>query len=93
MSRSYRTTPIIGNTGYSEKFDKQKEHRRWRVALRTAITHCQWKRAAWDRPDSCWTWNKDGKQWFGSPSVLPQGKYHHPSYQDQRDTYRKWLRK
>ncbi len=93
MARSYRKTPIMGNTGYSEKFDKQKEHRRWRVALRGALAHERWERAAWDKRDSGYDWNKDGKQWFGPPFILYQHWRNPLDVEERWVRYRKWLRK
>ena len=94
MSRSYMKTPISSHTcNFSEKYAKQKEHRRWRMSVRTAIAWERWEAVARDRRDSNYTWNKDGKSWFGPPFVLHQGRYYGPTWHERWADYRKWLRK
>jgi hypothetical protein len=65
MSRSVKKTPIVGNCGGSEKYDKRIANRRLRRAVKT------WVR----RPDGVipglrdvsnpWSMAKDGKHWVG----------------------------
>lgn len=66
MARSFRRTPIFGNTtAQSESTDKRIANRRWRSAVRCALTagdddipHRREKTNPWDMA-------KDGKRWMG----------------------------
>jgi hypothetical protein len=69
MSRSRRHTPIRGWTGCeSEKREKQRMHRRWRMSLRVALASGDYERATYDdyahSGNNVCTWGKDGKGCF-----------------------------
>lgn len=77
MSRSRRKTPIIGNCGGSEKWDKRSANRRHRVRVKQAMKAGEFE----DLPDlreisDPWGMNKDGKFYFNdedyadSPALL-----------------------
>lgn len=67
MSRSYRKTPIAGNTkAESEKQDKRLANRQFRAALRRASTDEDALIPLKREVTSLWKFNKDGKQYLGS---------------------------
>jgi|GraSoiStandDraft_4_1057263.scaffolds.fasta_scaffold1884296_2 hypothetical protein len=72
MSRSRRSTPIVGlTTSASEKTDKVMAHRRLRHAVKTAVAATVREdgdapTAETEHPRSGqWTFAKDGKRWIG----------------------------
>lgn len=69
MSRSYRKHPIRGNCSDSEKWDKQKAHRKLRHAFKLMLKEKGYEDLIEDLDlkdvSTIWTFNKDGKHWFG----------------------------
>jgi hypothetical protein len=68
MSRSFKHAPFLANCSGSEKYDKQKWHRRYRAACRVAIAR------GVDLPDyrtlsDPWGMNKDGRTWYGRAEI------------------------
>jgi len=65
MSRSHRKVPITGvTTSESEKHDKIIAHRRYRHAVRDALTSGKHdKLPHWYEYSDPWLWDKDGKYW------------------------------
>ena len=72
MSRSYRKTSIIGNTGSSEKYDKVNAHRKSRKYIKDhiAATHGDLElleevmMPKEDEVSNPWTSSKDGKTYW-----------------------------
>lgn len=63
MSRSYRKTPVFGNTtARSEKFEKRKLNKKLR---RAPLYQAQNPK----RTESNWFWGKDGKGWLNQKSA------------------------
>lgn len=87
MSRSYRKTPVIGNAGGSEKWDKQKANRKFRKREHQAIHSQQLERLPYDMDDvhNVWCMAKDGKHYVNKNS---DSKYTRDYYQEG-----KWRRK
>lgn len=72
MARSFRKTPISGNTtSPSEKQDKRLANRRWRRRARLALAAGREPPLQREASD-VWDFDKDGKRWFGHhpPKVL-----------------------
>lgn len=67
MSRSYRHTPIIGNTTTkSEKRDKQLANRAWRRIVRVCISTGREVLPLQKEVSNVWGGGKDGKGWIGN---------------------------
>lgn len=67
MARSYRRTPIFGNTtAESESKDKQIANRRWRSAVRRALADGVETLPHRREHSDPWVMAKDGKRWMGS---------------------------
>ena len=65
MSRSRRSTPIVGMTkAESDKAFKAASHRQERAAVRTALS-CDGEPPHHHAFGSSWDSQKDGKQWLG----------------------------
>ena len=65
MSRSRKKTSICGNTyAASDKMGKKICHKKFRQAERQAIHHEEDPPVDPREVDSCWSWPKDGKQYF-----------------------------
>lgn len=67
MARSHKKTPICGNAGGSEKWDKRINNRMFRRREKVCIATEQWDRLPINMNEirSTWSMNKDGKNWFG----------------------------
>ncbi len=66
MARSRKKTPIGGNAiARSEKYDKQKANRKLRRSVREAVAAEAEVLPLLRQVSDTWTFNKDGKQWFG----------------------------
>ena len=64
MSRSYRRTPVAGNTtAESDKKFKQRSHRQARVITRQALSAGNEDKLHPKQTGDPWLSNKDGKQW------------------------------
>jgi hypothetical protein len=65
MSRSFKRTPIGGNTtAESDKKYKRQEHRRARAMTREALSAGQ-EMPSEKATGSSWNSDKDGKRWYG----------------------------
>ena len=87
MTRSFKKTPISGNTGNrSEKRAKRFANRSWRLAVKDAIRRGGWETLPMQKEVSnVWDFPKDGKHWFGTI-----GRFWGSS---DRESVRKWMRK
>ena len=67
MARSYRRTPIAGNTGAdSDKVSKRRAGRALRSSVRRALAAGDHEVLPHAREIcSMWSFPKDGKSWFG----------------------------
>lgn len=68
MSRSRKHTPICGNGGGSEKYDKRVGNRRLRKKTKQIINkgkHNDEVFPIMDEVMNKWAMSKDGKGWFG----------------------------
>lgn len=65
MSRSFRHTPIAGNTtARSEKLDKRDNHKRWRARVRQALFREDENMPHEREVSNPWSMAKDGKHWW-----------------------------
>ena len=69
MSRSFRYTPICGNTtAHSERTFKHLWHRGYRSRTRQQLLQEQEPlRIREYKPSNVWNGDKEGKYWFGGP--------------------------
>lgn len=93
MSRSRKKTPVCGNAGGSEKWDKRINNRMFRHREKICIASEQWDRLPINMNEvrSTWDMKKDGKGWFGWMKsgfcVMRHGRFYYCS------DYQKLMRK
>jgi len=77
MGKSYRRTPITGNCGDSEKWDKKNWHSRFRAHVRDTIRKVMRSEDITEEDGTVfphirdvsnpWSMKKDGKHWLHDP--------------------------
>lgn len=66
MSRSKRSTPIVGDTtATTEKHDKALAHRRTHSAVRQTFAAGELEIPSLRKTENIWQYDKDGKHWIG----------------------------
>jgi hypothetical protein len=64
MARSYKKTPITGNAGGSDKYDKRMANRRLRMRVKTALKKGHDLLPELREVSCVCAFSKDGKQWL-----------------------------